>query len=61
MVNSVVVSMYDSTSYLYKEAETPKASIYIRYDKGKMENSKIFHFDGTTLVDADSSKKITIK
>ncbi len=60
-VGSIVVSMYDSTSYLYNEANRPKTSIYVRYDKGRMKNSKHFEFDGVTLTDTYSNKKITIK
>lgn len=60
-VSSIVVSMNDSTSYLYNEPRIPKASIYVRYDKGKMESAKLFEFDGTTLMDTDTDKKIAIK
>jgi hypothetical protein len=59
--SSIVVSMNDSTNYLYNESRAPKASIYVRYDKGKMESSKLFEFDGVTLVHTDSDKKIAIK
>jgi hypothetical protein len=60
-VSSIVVSMNDNTSYLYNEARKPKASIYVRFDKGKMESAKLFEFDGVTLINTDSSKKISIK
>ncbi|HKX24531.1 MAG TPA: hypothetical protein VJM46_04795 [Candidatus Saccharimonadales bacterium] len=59
--SSIVVSMYDSADYARSEQKAPYASIYIRYDKGKMESSKLFRFDGTVLSDTDSGKKITIK
>lgn len=43
------------------KADGPAAGIYIRYKKDKIETSKLFVFDGKTLVDRKSNKKIDIK